>query len=808
MKTLFLKPSDQQKSNLGSLIDLHCNYDYAQWEEGFKHINVDVLNYEMTHEFSSFGSRKIYQDVKKLISEHRIDLVIIPGMHFEISTYHINKWKQMGAKICFVFFDDSFRFENYNRYYLDPSNYILTQETRSALINYEKAGYIASFFPCYPSKAWVDAISKKKPSNPILSDEAVFVGAKIANRLECIQYLQQKSVNVSTYGRGWDSNWIDSDSMYWLYADALAAISFTENISANHTKVLKARPFEIAISGGCLLAEDNAELKEYFRDGVDALYFKDPIECEDKIQLLINNPDLRKKLVENSFEKSKAFFNFEAAWRKYMNDMPETENVSIKSSSRRELPKRAMKNAIYWKINVLLARKKIGVRVNVRNETLDLLLEVFYLCKYYRSAHPLVFILKTSASIVMKTNLKIFLKTWKPTKLIITKLRRIQFHFRRRRVYVSLIPVLYRLKIRKGKVDFDKLDSRISSFLHERKIGESLIDGFGYSRDSKSPTLYSLVYAILTLSLLGELEDSISGNRLDLIAKLDSYQDESGIFAESITREANETDWWGARHLSLHVVSAYEALSATPRKSFEFLEVWEGSKGVDKLLRDVDWSNPDILNGDFDNKVMNIAGLLQYKRDKMKSESAAETLSILKKQLSLGVNPETGLFGMFKPDNSEMLSRMVQFTYHIYNPFWFDRAHIPFAENLVLNVLKTQNFLGGFGPKLNTSACEDIDSIDLLARLTCQVPSLKKEISSSLDKALNWVVTNQVEDGGFVFRRFESYRYGHDVLKSEVEAGSMFATWFRLLSIAMITEAKGLKRYNFVDCPGYQFSIK
>jgi hypothetical protein len=808
MKTLFLKPSDQQKSKLGSLIDLHCNYDYTQWEKGFKHIDVDILNYEMSNEFSRFGSRKIYQDVKKLISEHGINLVIIPAMHFEISKYHINKWQQMGAKICFVFFDDSFRFENYNRYYLDKSNYILTQETRSAVINYEKAGYIASFFPCYPSKAWVDAISKKKTSKLIQSDEAVFVGAKIANRSECIQYLQKKSVNVSTYGRGWDSSWIESDSMYWLYADALAAISFTENISANHTKVLKARPFEIAISGGCLVAEDNAELKEYFRDGIDALYFKDPEECKDKIQLLINNPDLRQKLVGNSFEKSKAYFNFEAAWGKYLNVISGTENVPIKSSSRRALPKRAIKNAIYWKINVLLARKKIGTGVNVRNDTLDLLFEVFYLCNYYRSAHPLVLLLRTRASIFLKTNLKNFLKTWEPTKLIISKLRRIQFHIRRRRIYVSLIPVIYHLKIRRETVDIDTLDSEISRFLRERKIGETIIDGFGYSRDSKSPTLYSLAYAILTLSLLGELEDSISGNKLDLIAKLDSYQDESGIFAESITREANETDWWGARHLSLHVVSAYEALGATPRKSFEFLEVWEGAKGVDELLRDVDWNNPDILNGDFDNKIMNIAGLLQYKRDKMKSDSAAETLSILKKQLILGVNPETGLFGMFKSENSEMLSRMVQFTYHLYNPFWFDKEHIPFAENLVKNVLKTQNFLGGYGPKLNTSACEDIDSIDLLARLIYHVPSLKNEISSSLDKALNWVATNQVEDGGFVFRRFESYRYGHDALKSEVEAGSMFATWFRLLSIAVIAEAKGLKRYNFVDCPGYQFSIK
>jgi hypothetical protein len=318
--------------------------------------------------------------------------------------------------------------------------------------------------------------------------------------------------------------------------------------------------------------------------------------------------------------------------------------------------------------------------------------------------------------------------------------------------------------------------------------------------------LYSLVYALLSWSLLGELEKISDIERKKLVDKLDSFQTESGIFSEEITQESDGKDWWGPRHLSLHVIAAYAALNAQPKNSFTFLEEFEGVSGVDNLFKGVDWTDPNILNSDFDNKVMNIGGLLQYKRDMFASEVASDTLLILKSELLKGVNPETGLFGMFEDKNSEMLSRMVQFTYHIYNLFWFDEDDIPHVPILIEKVLKTQNVLGGYGPKMNTSACEDIDSIDLLTRLANREPNYRNRINKSLARALKWVASNQVKDGGFVFRRFEAYQYGHKQLISETESGSMFATWFRLLSIALISNSMGNPRYKFVECPGYQFT--
>lgn len=105
----------------------------------------------------------------------------------------------------------------------------------------------------------------------------------------------------------------------------------------------------------------------------------------------------------------------------------------------------------------------------------------------------------------------------------------------------------------------------------------------------------------------------------------------------------------------------------------------------------------------------------------------------------------------------EQRSRMVQFAYHLFPLFFYDQISIQYPDKIIDLVLSTQNKFGGFGVKLNSSACEDIDSIDLLCRLAHLVPSRKQEIDSSLKLAFRWVLCNQVADGGFVFRLHEPF---------------------------------------------------
>lgn len=84
------------------------------------------------------------------------------------------------------------------------------------------------------------------------------------------------------------------------------------------------------------------------------------------------------------------------------------------------------------------------------------------------------------------------------------------------------------------------------------------------------------------------------------------------------------------------------------------------------------------------------------------------------------------------------------------------------CENIIDLTLKAQNRFGGFAVKFSSSACEEIDSIDLLVRLRPYVDNCQhRGIDSDLSKAWGWVYINQVEDDGLVFRLSESMQYGH-----------------------------------------------
>ena len=67
-----------------------------------------------------------------------------------------------------------------------------------------------------------------------------------------------------------------------------------------------------------------------------------------------------------------------------------------------------------------------------------------------------------------------------------------------------------------------------------------------------------------------------------------------------------------------------------------------------------------------------------------------------------------------------------------------------------------------------------------------------------------------MSDGGFVFRRFEGFKYGHELMETVPEESSLFATWFRMLSVAYIAQVLDFpistSKLNLnLHCPGYQF---
>lgn len=362
---------------------------------------------------------------------------------------------------------------------------------------------------------------------------------------------------------------------------------------------------------------------------------------------------------------------------------------------------------------------------------------------------------------------------------------------------------------RLAEFDFEETAARVLGFANSMKTDRSGVR-FRYSGSCNSATLYASAYACMIYSLAGEIKNINGTRRQAWLEYFDSHQSaQDGLFYDAAVHNDlfDKADWWGARHLTLHMISAYTDLGGRPRHPFKFLACYHDPNYIDDWLDAYDWNGNAIGYGDLDNKIMNIGCLLQYQRDAWHDVSAAKALEYLKTQLLKKLSSDTGMWGGFNSNSPDQRSRMIQFAYHLLSIFFYD-GQFDFQHEKIANLtLQTQNELGGYGVELNSSACEDIDSIDILVRLSPFVSEdTQIRISSSIARAFRWVCANQVKDGGFVFRLNESFEYGSKNTSSHANHGAMLPTWFRFLSIIYMAKYLALENAAVITpCPGYEF---
>ena len=345
----------------------------------------------------------------------------------------------------------------------------------------------------------------------------------------------------------------------------------------------------------------------------------------------------------------------------------------------------------------------------------------------------------------------------------------------------------------------ESLSKRVNS------VGE-----YYYSSSSEHSVLYASVYVVLLRDLVCDLDRLSNNEKVKWADYINNFQCEDGLYRDLYlaNEKAEVIDWWGWRHLTAHVVTALTILNSKTKVPFRILNKLYGKGKAEKWILSLKWKNnaPNVSNA-----VMNYGVMLQYDRDFHNIKEASLALTEIYDWLDKHQDAETGLWGNRPFDTPKKLSNGVQTAYHIWILYFYDKKPIQYLEKCIDSCLETQNKFGGFGVTTNSSACEDIDSIDPLCRFYFMTNYRKADIERVLRKALSWILLNQNKDGGFVFRRFERFAYGHELMTTEPEESAMFPTWFRMLSLAYISKVlpdlqiyQGCK-FQFPKCPGYQF---
>jgi len=331
-----------------------------------------------------------------------------------------------------------------------------------------------------------------------------------------------------------------------------------------------------------------------------------------------------------------------------------------------------------------------------------------------------------------------------------------------------------------------------------------------YALSCAKPVLYASIYSAMLRHMLGDLEFLPEERRVRWIEYINSFQGKDGLYRDpALQNEVAETeDWWGWRHLTAHAVTALTVLGGKLERPFAILEPLFGEGNARRWISGLDWQD-DAANTS--NRVMNYGVMLQYDRDFQGIVEAGEALDEVYDWLDEHQDPGTGLWGNGSYSTPKDLSIGVQTAYHLWILYFYDSRSVGYVERAIDSCLNTQNETGGFAATINSSACEDIDTIDPLCRLYFLTNYRRNEIRKTLLRALPWILANQNRDGGFVFQRCGRFVYGHELMTSGEGGSNMFATWFRTLSLAYIAkvfpdhEAFQDLQFKLCNCPGYQF---
>lgn len=330
--------------------------------------------------------------------------------------------------------------------------------------------------------------------------------------------------------------------------------------------------------------------------------------------------------------------------------------------------------------------------------------------------------------------------------------------------------------------------------------------GYRHSAATRKPVLYATIAALLLKHLYSERDDRID-RELDLLR---GFQSDDGLFRDPVIEcpLADSEDWWGWRHLTLHALMTLALYDSPAKREISYLASRFGNK--DRFREYLDLRDFGSRAAWTSNQLQNFGVMLQYAHDFQNSTDAAQWIDVLFDVIDAKQDPHTGLYG-HRFDSPADLSNGVQAGYHFWLLAFYDQRPIPHLEPIIDRLLKTQNTLGGFGVQWNSSACEDIDSIDPLARFTRLTNHRADDIQSALKRAIPAILNNLNPDGGWVFRRHEPLTVVHKQMHSAANQSNLFYTWFRTLGLAYclnaLTDPPQELRYdwNFARAPGHQF---
>lgn len=131
-----------------------------------------------------------------------------------------------------------------------------------------------------------------------------FVGQKYGWRPRFIERLRNEGINIVALGKGWGNGSLSDEDMVKTYSRSRVNLGFAGVGYSRKLMCLKGRDFEVPMSGGLYLTQDNPELALVYEVGKEIVTYKDEKDCAQKIRWLLDNPEIADRVRKSGCKRA------------------------------------------------------------------------------------------------------------------------------------------------------------------------------------------------------------------------------------------------------------------------------------------------------------------------------------------------------------------------------------------------------------------------------------------------------------------------------------------------------------------------
>jgi spore maturation protein CgeB len=250
-------------------------------------------------------NNEILNTFKKINSDNQVDIVISYLSGYTCDPSLFVEMGKSGAAIFNFCWDDKLGFlgGSVEGRWTGPAaiasavDLNLTNAPES-VIKYIGEGGLAMFWPeaAHP-------MIHKPYEVPFEFDVSV-LGGNYGWRPLFVKKLKRRGINVSCFGNGWPNGPLSDEDSVKLFSRSRINLGFAGVGHSKKLMCLKGRDFEVPMSGGLYLTQDNPELSIVYSVGEEIITYKDIDDCYDKITWLLDNPDIAEKIRRRGRERA------------------------------------------------------------------------------------------------------------------------------------------------------------------------------------------------------------------------------------------------------------------------------------------------------------------------------------------------------------------------------------------------------------------------------------------------------------------------------------------------------------------------